>query len=246
MMRIALLSDIHGNLIALECVLAEITREAPDQIVCLGDIAEGGPQPHAVVERLQHLGCPIVMGNTDLRLSSPRLDEPRTPDLAPSYAMELWCVDQLTAADRAFIQTFPLMIALPLDHEISLLAFHGSPQATTDMLLASTPEPELSDLLGDSHATILAGGHTHVQLVRRYRDMVIVNPGSVGLPFEQPVAGGPICRPPWAEYAIVSVGQGRVSIDLRRTPIPIEPLLESVAHSGMPYPELWTEDWTCT
>ena len=153
------------------------------------------------------------MGNTDVRMSTARLDEPRTPDLPPSYAMELWCVDQLTSADRAFIQTFPLTIAVPLDHQMSLLAFHGSPHANTDLLFATTPEPDLPVLLGDLQATILAGGHTHVQLVRRYRDMVIVNPGSVGLPFEQPVPSGPIRRPPWAEYAMVSVRQGRVSID---------------------------------
>ena len=82
-MRIALLSDIHGNLIALESVLAELAKESPNQIVCLGDIVEGGPQPHAVLERLQRLGCPIVMGNTDVRMSTARLDEPRTPDLPP-------------------------------------------------------------------------------------------------------------------------------------------------------------------
>jgi len=245
MMRIALLSDIHGNLIALESVLAELAKESPNQIVCLGDIVEGGPQPHAVLERLQRLGCPIVMGNTDVRMSTARLDEPRTPNLPPSYAMELWCVDQLTSAERAFIQTFPLTIAIPLDHEMSLLAFHGSPHANTDLLFATTPEPDLPILLGDSHATILAGGHTHVQLVRRYRDMLIVNPGSVGLPFEQPVPSGPIRRPAWAEYAMINVRQGRVSIDLLRTPIPIEALFESVAKSGMPYPERWTHDWTC-
>jgi predicted phosphodiesterase len=245
MMQIALLSDIHGNLIALEHVLAELTNEAPDQIVCLGDVAEGGPQPHAVLQRLQRLGCPIVMGNTDVRISTARIEEPRTPDLPPSYAMELWCVDQLTAADRAFIQTFPLTSTVPLDHQISLLAFHGSPRATTDLLLATTPEADLAALVGDSHATILAAGHTHAQLVRRYHDMLIVNPGSVGLPFEQPVPNGPIRRPPWAEYAVVSVRQGQLSIDLRRTPIPIDALFESVAASGMPYPQRWIHDWLC-
>jgi predicted phosphodiesterase len=243
MMRIALLSDIHGNLIALESVLAELAQDAPDQIVCLGDIVEGGPQPRAVLERLQRLGCPIVMGNTDLRMSSARLDEPRRPDLSPSYAMELWCVDQLASADRAFIRTFPSIIALPLDDDISLLAFHGSPRANTDLIFATTSETELSGMLGASHATILAGGHTHVQLLRRYRDMMIVNPGSVGLPFEQPIPDGPIHRPAWAEYALVTVRRRQVSIELRRTSISIEALSKGVVTSGMPYSEQWIDEW---
>lgn len=232
------------TLVALETVLAELAHESLDQIVCLGDVVEGGPHPHAVLERLQSLACPIVLGNTDVRMSSARLDEPRTLDLAPSYAMELWCVDQLTPADRTFIQTFPLTITIPFDDDMSLLAFHGSPSANTDLLFATTPEADVARMLGDSQATILAGGHTHTQLVRRYRDMLLINPGSVGLPFERPVPDRPIRRPPWAEYALLDVTRGRVSVDLRRTPIALDALLDSVARSTMPYPERWLDDWT--
>lgn len=64
-MRIALLSDIHGNLFALEAMLAMLTRETIDQIVCLGDVAMFGPQPCAVLARMQTVACPVVMGNTD-------------------------------------------------------------------------------------------------------------------------------------------------------------------------------------
>jgi predicted phosphodiesterase len=243
MMRIALLSDIHGNLVALEAVLAELAQNPPDQILCLGDVVEGGPQPRAVLARLVELGCPIVLGNTDVRMSSPRLDEPRSPILPPAYAMELWSIDQLTAADRAFIQTFPLTLSIALDDEQSLLGFHGSPRANTDLLLDTTPEHELAALLGETHATILAGGHSHRQLVRRYRNSLLVNPGSVGLPVEQVIVDGPIQRPLWAEYALVSVKQGHLSVDLRRTPISFAALRESVLQSGMPDPEWWIEDW---
>jgi predicted phosphodiesterase len=242
-MRIALLSDIHGNLVALEAVLADLAQHPPDQILCLGDVVEGGPQPRAVLARLAELGCPIVLGNTDVRMSSPRLDEPRSPDLPPAYAMELWSVDQLTPADRAFIQTFPPIVSMPLDDDRSLLGFHGSPRANTDLLLATTPEDELATLLGETHATILAGGHTHRQLVRRYRDSLLVNPGSVGLPVQQVIADGPMERPRWAEYALVSLKPGHLSVDLRRTPISFAALRESVIQSGMPYPEGWLDEW---
>ena len=243
-MRLALISDIHGNCIALEAVLAELAHESLDQIICLGDVVEGGPHPRAVLERLQGLACPIVLGNTDARMSTPRLDEPRTPDLAPSYAMELWSVDQLTPSDRAFIQTFPLTHTLPLGHDATLLAFHGSPRSNTDLLLATTPQAELDDMLGTAHATLLAGGHTHTQLVRRYRDMLLVNPGSVGLPFEQLASDGTVRRPPWAEYALVTVTHGHLAVELRRTAISLEALFQSVAASTMPFPARWTEEWT--
>ena len=64
-MRIGLISDIHGNLIALESVLSELKREQVDSMICLGDVAALGPQPHEVIERLRKLNCPVVMGNTD-------------------------------------------------------------------------------------------------------------------------------------------------------------------------------------
>jgi predicted phosphodiesterase len=64
-MRIALIADIHGNVVALDEVLAELEEKAVDQIVCLGDVAAGGPRPVETLERLRELDCPVVMGNAD-------------------------------------------------------------------------------------------------------------------------------------------------------------------------------------
>jgi predicted phosphodiesterase len=70
-MRIAIISDIHGNMVALDAALADIESEHVDQIVCLGDVAEFGPHPREVLARLRALGCPVIMGNTDERLIDP-------------------------------------------------------------------------------------------------------------------------------------------------------------------------------
>ena len=234
-MHTALISDIHGNLVALDAVLAELGNESIDQILCLGDVVEGGPQPLAVLERLRELGCPIVMGNTDERMSTARLDEPRTPDLPPEYATELWCVDQLTSADRAMISSFPLTMTLPLSDDTMLLGFHGSPRKNTEGIFATTSNDDLAQILDGCKATILAGGHTHTQLVRRYLDMIFINPGSVGLPYEWTTSDTHPRRPPWAEYAIVTTSHGHVSIDLRRTPINVAVVIRSAEMSGMPY-----------
>lgn len=242
-MRIALISDIHGNLVALEAVLAELDREALDQIVCLGDVVEGGPQPHAVLERLQQVGCPIVMGNTDLRMSTARSDEPRTPDLPPGYTLELWVIDQLMPTERAFLGALPPTVTVALPDAMPLLAFHGSPRSNTDAIVAATPDEKLDAWFAGIHASVLVGGHTHTPLVRRYHDMVLINPGSVGLPFVRSAPHHPVRRPHWAEYALLNVTDGHLSIDLRRTSIDINALQRSVIDSGMPYPDLWMQDW---
>ncbi|HEX5442031.1 MAG TPA: metallophosphoesterase family protein, partial [Ktedonobacterales bacterium] len=75
MRKIAIIADIHGNLPALEAVLAAVAAEGVERIVCLGDVATLGPQPREVIARLRTLGCPVVMGNTDAILLAPQPDE---------------------------------------------------------------------------------------------------------------------------------------------------------------------------
>lgn len=90
---------------------------------------------------------------------------------------------------------------------------------------------------------MLAGGHTHTQMLRRYRDMLIVNPGSVGLPFEHTRVAGHTRNPPWAEYAVVSYVDGRLGVDLRRTPVDIRAVVRASLDSKMPHMGWWARDW---
>lgn len=83
-MRIALIADIHGNVVALDEVLAELEKKAVDQIVCLGDVAAGGPRPAQTLERLRELDCPVVMGNADQWLLTPQNAVPSTRRCAGS------------------------------------------------------------------------------------------------------------------------------------------------------------------
>src|SRR5258708_31692588 len=93
-MRVALISDIHGNCVALEAVLADIERAGVDQVVCLGDVAATGPQPHAVIERLRATGCPVVMGNADVWLLNPQLSETEDEATRQIEEIDLWCAAQ--------------------------------------------------------------------------------------------------------------------------------------------------------
>src|SRR5882724_189823 len=100
-MRIGLIADIHGNLLALETVLDELAREGVNELICLGDVASLGPQPAEVLARLRALGCPVVMGNTDAWLLTPPAGDAAEEEDRSMYRLNAWCAAQLSSRDRA-------------------------------------------------------------------------------------------------------------------------------------------------
>ena len=242
-MKIALIADIHGNLVALETVLAEIEREQIDNIICLGDVAALGPQPHEVIERLRQLSSPVILGNTDAWLLASA--GTRTSDSAILRAITSWCAAQLTDTDREYVRTFIPTFDLSLDDRNTLVCYHGSPRSFDDVIAAVTPDTRVKQMLAGSTATIMVGGHTHIQMLRRYEDMHLVNVGSVGLPGVN--AGSPelasnhdVC---WAEYGIISLESHHLSIDLRRIPLDMDELLQAGSRSTMPHLDWWMQKW---
>jgi predicted phosphodiesterase len=233
-MRIALLADLHGNLLALEAVLAALAREGVEQFVCLGDVAATGPQPRETVQRLRGLECPVVLGNADVELFN--LPTTLGDDLATRRIAEMaqWSAAQLTPDDLAFMRGFQPTVSLPLDGAGELLCFHGSPRSYDDILRATTPSEQLAPLLaGHDGAVLLAGGHTHERLYRRLGARALINPGSVGLPLD----------PPWAEYAIVSAEDSGLSVDFRRVRFDLDAVVDNIAASGMPHAEWLAAEW---
>ncbi len=241
-MRIGVIADIHGNLVALEATLAALAGERLDRLICLGDVATLGPRPTATLARLRDFGCPIVMGNTDAwLLAAPHPD--REPPLGELTA---WAVAQLSDADRAFIGAFPPTLTVPLDGAATLLCCHGSPRSYDEVIAATTPADALDAMLaGHAAAALIVGGHTHVQLVRRHEERLIVNIGSVGLPGVGPGTPDlPVNRGvAWAEYGILDLDAGRVSIDLRRLPLDLDRVLADGRASGMPHFDWWRALW---
>jgi putative phosphoesterase len=221
-MRLALISDLHGNFLALEAVLADLGRRGVDRLLCLGDVCTLGPRPSEVLARLADLGCACVLGNHDEFLLEPGLVH-RYTEAPPILAAVERCAAQRSDAERAMLQTFARTLSVDLDHGRRLLAFHGSPRSHVEDLWATSPAEQLDDALGPHDAHVLVGGHTHVAMVRQHRGALLVNPGSLGLAFEAPVrAGGPRVLP-HAEYAViestavgVSVALHRVALDPRR------------------------------
>src|SRR5689334_21678185 len=114
-MRIAIISDIHGNCLALDAVLADLGRQAVDQIVCLGDAIQGGVQPAETVQRLRELRCPVVMGNADAWLLTGQETSPHETVSEQQLALRAWSLSQLSQDDLAFIEHFAPTIELALD-----------------------------------------------------------------------------------------------------------------------------------
>ncbi len=242
-MKLALISDIHGNLFALNAALNAIQNQNIDQIICLGDIAAFGPQPRQVIARLQEINCPIIMGNTDEWLLNPKPHPIRDDDSPKITAVDMWVANQLTTADKSFIQTFQPTIRQQLNERISLLCFHGSPRSNTELIHATTAEDKLTEALNGETATIMAGGHTHTQLIRRHQQSYIINPGSIGLPYEYKTDSTDVRTPPWAEYAIITVEKDKLNITLNHIRYDIRPLIKVAHQSRMPYADWWTQDW---
>ncbi|HSK89507.1 MAG TPA: metallophosphoesterase family protein, partial [Anaerolineales bacterium] len=137
-MRVAMISDIHGNDFALEVVAMDIRDQRVDQVVCLGDAVQGGPQPAEVVQRLRRLNCPVVMGNADAwLLSGVETGEEVIPPerLTKMGEVREWSLSSLSEDDRLFIANFQPTITLRLENDLNLLCFHGSPSSFDDVIL---------------------------------------------------------------------------------------------------------------
>ncbi|HSL42164.1 MAG TPA: metallophosphoesterase family protein [Anaerolineales bacterium] len=240
MMRVAVISDMHGNDLAFEAVEADIQKQRIDQIVCLGDAVQGGPQPAAVVQRLRRLNCPVVMGNADAWLLSGEetADEGIPPErLKKMGEIRLWSLSQLTEDDVDFIAKFQPTININLENGLELLCFHGSPASFDDLILPAVPEEEFQKFLGVYADKILTGGHTHAQQIRRNGKYFFFNPGSVGFAYSHNQSEHQFHADPWAEYAILTANIGQASLEFRRVPFEAKELIRIYRASGRPFAE---------
>lgn len=229
-MRLAVIADIHGNLVALDAVLRAIDAGHVDRVICLGDVAATGPQPREVIARLRTIGCDCVMGNADQELLHPILD-PEGEEAPRWLAIDRWCAEQLTPDDLDYLNGFAPTVSIDLGHGRSLLAYHGSPHSFDDRIVVSTPELDLDDFLGQNDAAVFAGGHTHQPFVRTHGQALVLNPGSVGL------------RPPGTSYALVDAGSERIDVGLHFLSLPVDDILNTARASGMPECAWWSSFW---
>jgi predicted phosphodiesterase len=238
--KIAIISDIHGNAFALDTVIGDLRREPVDQIVCLGEAIQGGAQPAQTVARLRELGCPVVMGNADAWLLSGVETDVEPPSAARKRMLDSvreWSLSQLSDEDKAFIATFQPTIEIPLEDGRNLLCFHGSPTSFDEIILPDTPDAEFQAIFASHLPSLVTGGHTHLQQIRPIgiTDSFFFNPGSVGFAYGHGQAEGSFHANSWAEYAVLTSTHGRIALEFRRVAYDAKVLIEIYRSSGRPY-----------
>jgi putative phosphoesterase len=198
-MRVAIFSDVHGNVRALEAVLADIRARGPfDQVINGGDLAFGGPRPREAMALLRQRRFPTVIGNTDEWVAG----------LAggPGAVVE-WTRRELTPEDLETLRRLPWSYRIEPPGGPSLVVVHATPSSTTESIQPDAPDEVLAQAMQQARAHALVYGHIHRAYVREVSGGLVVNTGSVGLPFD----GDP--RPSWA---ILSLGDGRWSAEIVR------------------------------
>jgi len=243
-MRLAIISDIHGNYEAFKAVVEDIRSSNVDKIVCLGDVATLGPQPNEVIELLKSLECRSILGNHESALFN--LDHAVKYKIAkPVIPVLKWCKSKLSKDELNFLNSFKSEIKISFSTKNTLLCFHGSPNSNSELISSSSPEAQMKRHFLNSDYKYFCGGHSHIQMLRQYNGKLIINPGSVGIPFLSiPPLGESPSLLPWAEYALVDYTKGSLSVNLRRVDYNIDRLLNSVKKSDMPLKEWWLEQYT--
>ena len=180
---VAALNDIHGNLPALEAVLADPAFARADMVVVGGDVA-AGPMPAAVLDRLRTLDLPVrwVRGNADREVVDAfdrgDTDPSAHPDDVAARA-DAFTAGRITPAHRDLLASFEELVRVD-----GTLYCHGSPRSDEEMITALTPPERLEPMLADVGEQLVVCGHTHHQFDLRAGDQRVVNAGSVGMPYE--------------------------------------------------------------
>jgi len=176
MNRVAVLADVHGNLPALDAVLAEVEGEQVDLIVSGGDVA-AGPMPAECVDRLRELGDRVawVRGNADREGAMPE---------AVATALVPYLAARLGSDRRTFISSAAITVEVEVDTLGRVLVCHGSPRSDEEILTRLSPDRRVDEALARVDAQLVVCGHTHVQFDRLVSGWRLVNAGSVGMPYE--------------------------------------------------------------
>lgn len=184
-MRIAIFSDVHGNLPALDAVLSDIRARQPDAVYCLGDLVGYAPFPNEVVERIRHDAIPTIMGNYDDGVGFERdecgcayreEDEKRRGDQSLA-----WTKAHVSAENKAFLRTLKPEIRFEAAGRRILLV-HGSPRKINEYLFEDRPLSSFQRLAASSNADIIGYGHTHKPYTKLVDSVLFLNAGSVGKP----------------------------------------------------------------
>jgi putative phosphoesterase len=182
--RVAVLSDVHGNAVALEAVLREVADDEPDLLVFGGDLT-WGPLPEetrALVDPFRESSI-FVRGNAE-RMLLDAASRATDGHAAALTARERWMFDRHSSATLDFLRSFVESAVVDVDGLGAVRFCHGSPRSDEELITFATPEERLRNALAGIPEKVLVSAHTHIQFDRAIAEMRSINPGSVGMPYE--------------------------------------------------------------
>jgi putative phosphoesterase len=212
-MKVAIVSDVHGNLVALDAVLADLELVRPDLVVSGGDLAFNGPRPAECVDLVRQLGWPGVIGNMD-----------RALDGQPAQPRAAWASERLGAERNQWLQNQPM----EWRHEDQVAVVHAVPGDLWRAIFPDTDDAELRAIYGPLGASVAVYCHIHRPYIRRIGDLTVANSGSVGMSTD---------GDPRASYLVVEDG----APEIRRVAYDVERASADVLASGLPDAEAIAE-----
>ena len=230
--RIAVLSDVHGNSVALEAVLAEIKRERPDFVLVAGDLVLNGPDPNGAIDALRALeadGGIIVSGNTDIAVGDFDYGSafPQYQDGVPETvtAAAEWAHDELGDDQLAWLRRLPAERRIRAGDDQLVLVVHASPGSQTRGFDQALDANIIFERAAATDARVICVGHTHIPEVRDLGFKVIVNAGSAGYVFD---------GDPTASWAMVTIEGETVDAVIRRTEFDVMAVANAISARGLP------------
>lgn len=217
-MRIAIISDSHGNLTALDAVLDELDQTGPyDEVLMGGDVAYGGPFPRECIDRVRERSYRTVRGNTDQMI----VDATETGGDVHSE----WVVKQLEPEHIDFLTSLPVQVNVGLEGDRILGLVHATPWSIYESYLPSGDVEVCRQMLDEAGANVVAYGHIHVQGIRELETGLIVAVGSLGLPFDGDQR---------AMYTVIETGGDAMQVDFRRVVYDVERAMREAREGGGP------------
>lgn len=230
--KLAIFSDIHANLTAMQVVAVHILAQRYDGVYCLGDIGGYAGEPNETQAVIAAMGCPTIMGNYDEGVGFNKEDcgchYIKPFDIEMSNVSFLWTRANTTEENKAWLRELPREIRLDVEGKRVLLC-HGSPRSTTEYLFENRSEGFLKQFTAggkdDAQADVIVFGHTHVPYHRVVEGVHFINTGSVGRPKD---------GDPRAGYSVLTFDGDSVTTEQVRLPYDVEKTGERLVAAGLP------------
>jgi putative phosphoesterase len=231
-MKLAFISDIHGNAIALDAVLKDIKEKNVDKVIVLGDICYRGPEPQRALDLVRSLDCEVIKGNADEWVVR-GVQQGEVPDQALGLMNKErdWSVSHLSDESVEYLSELPTQLNFEVEG-VRIQAFHATPDSLFDVVPPDASDEKILEKLVINEADLYIYAHIHKPYIRFVNGKCIVNIGSVGLPFDG------VSR---ASYCIVEIIEGSIQTSNVRVSFDVQKVVNQYKNSDYPNAQMMSK-----